>query len=86
MSEAALRFAAAHRGATARTLARLAPLIEAASAVAGRLARFRAGCVAGSVTPGAVGVRGGRVPGVDGTWRFRRGVSVGGFDRWASGR
>jgi 3-deoxy-D-manno-octulosonic-acid transferase len=33
MSEAALKFAGAHRGATARTLARLAPLIEVASAV-----------------------------------------------------
>ena len=32
MSEAALKFAGAHRGATARTLARLAPFIEAASA------------------------------------------------------
>ena len=32
MSEAALRFAGAHRGATARTLARLAPFIEAGSA------------------------------------------------------
>ena len=33
MSEAALKFTGAHRGATARTLARLAPLIEVASAV-----------------------------------------------------
>jgi len=33
MSEAALQFVGAHRGATARTLARLAPFIEAASAV-----------------------------------------------------
>ncbi len=33
MSEAALRFTGAHRGATARTLARLAPLIEAGPAV-----------------------------------------------------
>ena len=32
MSEAALHFARAHRGATARTLARLAPLIEVALA------------------------------------------------------
>jgi 3-deoxy-D-manno-octulosonic-acid transferase len=32
MSEAALKFTAAHRGATARTLARLAPLIEVALA------------------------------------------------------
>ena len=32
MSEAALKFAGAHRGATARTLARLAPFIEAAPA------------------------------------------------------
>jgi hypothetical protein len=30
MSGAALRFAGVHRGATARTLARLVPLIEAA--------------------------------------------------------
>ncbi len=34
MSEAALRFTRAHRGATARTIERLAPFIEAASGVA----------------------------------------------------
>ena len=40
MSEAALKFAGAHRGATARTLAKLAPFIEAASAAeSARLAR-----------------------------------------------
>ncbi|MDQ3446185.1 MAG: 3-deoxy-D-manno-octulosonic acid transferase [Pseudomonadota bacterium] len=47
MSEAALHFAGAHRGATARTLARLAPLIEAAAP-------------AGSVSPAVVPVRPGR--------------------------
>ncbi len=47
MSEAALHFAGAHRGATARTLARLAPLIEAAAP-------------AGSVSPAVVPERPGR--------------------------
>ena len=32
MSEAALQFTGAHRGATARSVARIAPFIEAASA------------------------------------------------------